>query len=221
MAEPEDAREVVYVKFEHVQSISVDSVETTSRGTLRPVSSLLLGLVSLVLVASVLRPPARPEIARWSSLHWIPEAEHCDSFPQLAAAHVGDAARSLSPALAAALTAECQPNDVRTARKLTLRLRNLLDVFSPVFPPDSGATHDDGLALRWRDGDMWMRARDLLDRGYEALGVFQDLEHSGVAYTRADVEARRRTVLDWYADWRAAEARARPLRREYGDGVVC
>ena len=47
------------------------------------------------------------------------------------------------------------------------------------------------------------------DRGYEALGVFQDLEHSGVAYTRADVEARQRTVLDWYADWRAAEKRDR------------
>ena len=56
--------------------------------------------------------------------------------------------------------------------------------------------------------DIWAEIRGLLDVGYEELGNFQDLAHSGVHYSEADVAERRAPVLRWYAAWLSAAHRS-------------
>lgn len=121
----------------------------------------------------------------------------CKSFPELAEERVPEVLGKLGPALASVLKEDCAPDDVADVRYMTLRLRNLLDVFSPLY---GNVNMSDGKSY-----DMWLHARKLLDTGYEEIGNFQDLAHSGVHYSAEDAIKRRRPVLKWYREWLLAE----------------
>ncbi|KAG2488514.1 hypothetical protein HYH03_013017 [Edaphochlamys debaryana] len=66
-------------------------------------------------------------------------------------------------------------------------------------PSTHGAGCGKGGALGWGRHDLWFQVREDLDAGYEALGDFQDLDHSLVEYNETDVEAKRAVCLDWQA----------------------
>lgn len=71
------------------------------------------------------------------------------------------------------------PQQVHNARKVFLRTRDLLDVFSPVYPTNS----------------MWERLRKYFKEGYEKTGYFQDL--ITVDDSEELLKERRTAVLDW------------------------
>ena len=80
-------------------------------------------------------------------------------------------------------------------------------MFSPVYGPVAGPV----ALIKWSklgNDDIWAEIRGLLDVGYEELGNFQDLAHSGVHYSEADVAERRAPVLRWYAAWLSASRRS-------------
>jgi len=120
---------------------------------------------------------------------------HCQSFREAAVWHIYPAFTSLGPEYAATLNYSSLPDDVHGARKNTLTLRDQLDIYSPVFP-NTSATGE----------DLWASLRAYMDDGYTLLGEFQDLAHSGVNYTQDDLDERRGKVLEWYAQWMAANA---------------
>ncbi len=116
----------------------------------------------------------------------------CVNLRDLAVLHAGPVFDSLAPAYASSLNETCKPDDVHDVRKLTLRFRNIIDVFSPVYPNVTGT-----------DGkDIWGNLRKHIDDGYTLMGDFQDLAHSSVNYTEDDLEKRLKDVLEWYADWK-------------------
>ncbi|KAL6750061.1 hypothetical protein V8C86DRAFT_2823067 [Haematococcus lacustris] len=76
------------------------------------------------------------------------------------------------------------PGDIKSLRVALLDCRELLDIFSWVYPNIS---------------TQWEAVRRDLDAGYEVLGDFQDLDHSGVNYTQVDEVERRGACLAWQA----------------------
>jgi hypothetical protein len=86
-------------------------------------------------------------------------------------------------------TPTVMPGDVYRTRKIMLKTRDLLDVFSPVYPNNTGST------------DMWKSTRNQLDQGYMVVGDFQDLHNSGVMYSQQQLEDYRGRVLDWKRDF--------------------
>jgi len=77
------------------------------------------------------------------------------------------------------------PSNVYLVRKALLTTRDLLDVFSPVF------------ANNVNGADLWELLRESFDEGYTLVGDFQDLDHSKVNYTQADLNQRLGACLDW------------------------
>lgn len=73
------------------------------------------------------------------------------------------------------------PSNVKHARQVLLTTRDLLDVFSPVYPT-------------W---GMWGGVRNLYKDGYELVGYYQDLDHAHVAYSKTLWNQRRDDVLAW------------------------
>lgn len=73
------------------------------------------------------------------------------------------------------------PGTVSQCRKTLLMTRNLLDAFSPVFFKHS----------------LWTKLRKQYKKGYELVGYFQDLDHSGVDYDGKLLQKRLKAVLDW------------------------
>ena len=73
------------------------------------------------------------------------------------------------------------PSNVKNARQVLLTTRDLLDVFSPVFPARS----------------MWGAVRDLYKDGYELVGYYQDLDHAHVAYSKTLWKQRKSDILAW------------------------
>ena len=70
-----------------------------------------------------------------------------------------------------------------------LQTRDLLDVFSPVFPRTN------------KHNDLWVELRLQYKQGYEIVGEFLDLNHAHIEYTQATCDARRKEVLDWISDF--------------------
>jgi hypothetical protein len=103
------------------------------------------------------------------------------------------------------LVEDVQPADVYGSRKLILKTRDLLDVFSPVYPNatvlPSRAETLDSFAVGDAAVDMWGLVRSLLDRGYEVIGAFQDLDHAHIEYTPQMFGAARDAVVQWRRDW--------------------
>jgi hypothetical protein len=82
-------------------------------------------------------------------------------------------------------TPTVMPADVYGTRKIMLKTRDLLDVFSPVYPNTTGST------------DLWNSTRNQLDQGYMIVGEFQDLHNAHVMYSQQQLEDYRGRVLDW------------------------
>ena len=99
--------------------------------------------------------------------------QDCFNFRDAAIWHIHPLFTSLGPTYMNTLNYSSMPDDIHGARKATLTLRDLLDVFSPVFP-NTSKTGD----------DLWGELRTFMDDGYTLLGDFQDLAHSGVNYTQ-------------------------------------
>jgi hypothetical protein len=127
--------------------------------------------------------PARPGSSRGVVL----------SFQQLASLRVPSLYRNMSEQAVPVLTDNMQPADVYASRKLILKTRDLLDVFSPVYPNST--------TLEGVDVDLWDLVRNLLDRGYEVIGEFQDLDHAHIEYTQEMFNGARGTVLQWRRDF--------------------
>lgn len=86
-------------------------------------------------------------------------------------------------------TSTVMPGDVYTTRKIMLKTRDLMDVFSPVYPNKTGSM------------DMWKSIRNQLDQGYMIVGEFQDLHNAHVRYSQQQLEDYRVRVLDWKRDF--------------------
>jgi hypothetical protein len=77
------------------------------------------------------------------------------------------------------------PSNVKNARQVLLTTRDLLDVFSPVYPSES----------------LWQSIRDLYKDGYELVGYYQDLDHAHVAFSQKLWNYRRDDILNWKYDF--------------------
>jgi hypothetical protein len=104
--------------------------------------------------------------------------------------------------LVAVMTDHVMPDEIYAERKSVLETRDLLDVFSPVYPPTVGRKHPSH-----HDKDMWVLLRSYLDDGYEILGEFQDLEASHANYTQKYFDQLQDEVLTWYVDFGAFRAK--------------
>jgi CHAD domain-containing protein len=82
-------------------------------------------------------------------------------------------------------TPTVMPADVYETRKIMLKTRDLMDVFSPVYPNNTGGT------------DMWKSTRNQLKLGYMIVGEFQDLHNAHVMYSQQQLVDYRGRVLDW------------------------
>ena len=79
------------------------------------------------------------------------------------------------------LPADVDPSEVKNTRDTLLTTRDLLDVFSPVYGNKA----------------LFGKLRDQFKIGYETVGYFQDLDHSGVEHSENLWEQRRTDVLNW------------------------
>ncbi len=83
------------------------------------------------------------------------------------------------------------PSNVKNARTVLLTTRDLLDVFSPVYPTRS----------------IWGSVRNLYKEGYELVGYYQDLDHAHVAFSKDLWEQRKIDVLKWKKDFESFDSR--------------
>jgi hypothetical protein len=78
------------------------------------------------------------------------------------------------------------PGEIAKTRKIMLKTRDLMDVFSPVYRNYT------------RTGpDMWVLVRKQLSKGYQIVGEFLDLDHAHVMYSQEEFQTSRRKVLHW------------------------
>lgn len=93
----------------------------------------------------------------------------------------------------AVITDDVMPDQIYSERKAILEARDLMDVFSPVYPPSTSSASD--------DDDMWMVLRSYLDDGYTVLGDFQDLYASHANYTSEYFDILQGLVLTWNVEF--------------------
>ena len=86
------------------------------------------------------------------------------------------------------LTPTVQPDQVYKARKIILKTRDLLDVFSPAYP---NTTHNNTTM------DLWERIRHYVSHLYMTVGEFQDLHNAHVRFSEKEMEIKRALVLLW------------------------
>jgi len=92
------------------------------------------------------------------------------------------------------LTDTVMPGDVYRMRKFLLKTRDLLDVFSPIYPNQTKLEAGN-------DTDMWALIRHYLDKGYEKVGNFQDLHNAHIRYSDKHLTHLRNRVLNWDRDF--------------------
>jgi len=84
------------------------------------------------------------------------------------------------------LTIDSKPGTVKDARKSVLRIRDLLDICVFAYPDNE-------------DDDQIADIRKLLDKGYERIGQFKDLEF--VKHDDEEEEELLLECLDWVRKW--------------------
>jgi exopolyphosphatase len=114
-------------------------------------------------------------------------------------------AASMLPALYADMlprlrmfTETVMPGAVYGTRKSMLKTRDLLDVFSLVYPNTTSSNATVGS----ENEDLWGSLRFFLDQGYTLAGEYLDLNHSHVKYSEEQLEHSRNQVLDWHDTFR-------------------
>ncbi len=111
------------------------------------------------------------------------------------------------------------PGEVATLRKKILKTRDLFDVFSTVYPnrravrtpsrhprekEKSRTTIEDedrGDDAAEDDGDPWQEMRDVLMRGYELIGEYQDLDHASILYNSSDLHDYQARIWTWHVEF--------------------
>jgi exopolyphosphatase len=96
-------------------------------------------------------------------------------------------------------TETVMPGAVYTTRKSMLKTRDLLDVFSLVYPNATSKSND---TVGLENEDLWGSLRFFLDQGYTLVGDYLDLNHSHVKYSEEQLEQSRNQVLDWHTRFR-------------------
>jgi exopolyphosphatase len=96
-------------------------------------------------------------------------------------------------------TETVMPGAVFETRKSMLKTRDLLDVFSLVYP-NATTSNNDTVGLE--NEDLWGSLRFFLDQGYTLVGEYLDLNHSHVKYSKEQLEQSRNHVLDWHTRFR-------------------
>lgn len=167
-----------------------------SASRLAPVGLVLmvLSILGAIVVVFSHRPPnLQPQIdAAKAQVHKDEDGVYSVTYPTKAPpgmTYAELANRMLPPWYEATLIAveqdldndQMQPSTVAKARKVLLMTRSLLDVFSPVYSEHS----------------LWRELRKQFKHGYELVGYFQDLDHSGVDYNEELLEKRLKDVVDW------------------------
>jgi hypothetical protein len=139
------------------------------------------------------------------------------SFGQLATPMVWNAHVEACRAVQKVFTTDMVPEQAQVAvtRKLLLKTRNLLDVFSPVYPlAPNNKTDRDGKfnkkknqkkkkqqKKRQTNTDWWVKLRLQYKMGYEIVGDFVDLSRAHINYDKTTRNHRRQKVLAWKADF--------------------
>jgi exopolyphosphatase len=120
-----------------------------------------------------------------------------DSLSGLAASMLPELYADMLPKLSM-FTETVMPGAVFATRKSMLKTRDLLDVFSLVYPnaTSTNATVDS------ENADLWGSLRFFLDQGYTLVGEYLDLNHSHVKYSEEQLEQSRNQVLDWHTRFR-------------------
>jgi hypothetical protein len=94
------------------------------------------------------------------------------------------------------------PSNVNNIRKQILFVRDLLDIFSPIYcnsttqqlnSPNEAAAVDEK-----ESDDPWAVLRTELDVAYTLIGQYQDLDRSHVQYTVEEISILQYRILQWY-----------------------
>ena len=104
------------------------------------------------------------------------------SYPELAAAML-PRAMNASLLLLRALNISTLPSEVKPMRLSLLRARELVDLFLFAYDP--------------HPQDLISFLRHDLDEGYESIGMFQDLDHTHVEYSKKDLIRYLDMCLKW------------------------
>ena len=92
------------------------------------------------------------------------------------------------------------PDNIRPIRKVLLITRDMLDVFSPIFPdtPDLANLNKKSKKKKKKDKDLslWKELRTMYRHGYQLAGELHDLK--GLTYSSELLEKR----VDAFTDWR-------------------
>mmetsp|Transcript_24629 Transcript_24629/g.44559 ORF Transcript_24629/g.44559 Transcript_24629/m.44559 type:complete len:921 (-) Transcript_24629:1691-4453(-) len=131
-------------------------------------------------------------------------AQPCTSFAELAQAML-PAWYTLLWTKLPILSMSLMPEDVYKTRKIMLKTRDLLDIFSPVYPNRTSiqmSTTTTG-SQRHQDQDLFILIRKYLDEGYTKVGEFQDLHNAHVIYSHDQLNELREIVLEWKKDFEA------------------
>jgi len=100
------------------------------------------------------------------------------------------------------------PNNISHIRRCLLNTRNMLDVFSPVFPSETSHLG--------KDKSLWKKLRKLYKNGYEIAGELHDLVD--VTYSNELLAARVKALTDWknqFVAFQKAHEIRRFLYKEY------
>ena len=87
------------------------------------------------------------------------------------------------------------PSNVQHIRRVMLITRDMLDIFSPVFP-DS-----DRVGKKRKDKSLWKELRTMYRHGYQKLGSLKDLED--LTYSQELLASRVNDVLAWKTEFLA------------------
>jgi len=102
------------------------------------------------------------------------------------------------------------PDNVYNVREVFLITRDMLDVFSPVFPD----TPIGKRTFSKKDRSLWKKLRTEYKIGYEKMGELHDLLK--VTYSQKLLNERVNAVLDWKSDFVAFQKAHRIRRFLYG-----
>lgn len=120
------------------------------------------------------------------------------------------------------------PGEVAILRKTILKTRDLIDVFSPVYPTHTltwkewslsyfrrhfdrgyyilmGSSSHDPEIQQVKEGaeeDLWRTLRKILADGYRLIGEFQDLDHAHIVYTPSQLAEYQQEVWAWLVEFR-------------------
>jgi hypothetical protein len=116
---------------------------------------------------------------------------------QLSEITFGDLAKKTLPDLYADMVKQLsvfnetiQPIDTAEVRKVILKTRDMLDVFSPVYPNTE-------MGHNTKEYDIWDELRSRIAYGYQIVGEFLDLDHAHMIYTDKEAGKLRDKILDW------------------------